>query len=280
VLTRRYSAPIWLAVYLLLQIAVPFLRLPSRSVWVLLSAILLSAAVFTFVSLSVYGSLAYQVRRPGLAGILLAVGVAGWVGVVLMGPAPPNPPNLVKAVGPSAGLALHLGEELFRILATLGLGVLLASALREPNILLPAAVFAAFADYFMVNFGTVHHTMKTEAGQQLVQAVSAKVPTVAGLPVLTVGPADFVFMAFFFACVYRFDLHRQRTFWSLFVLLTLGLCFVVLLSAPIPALAPMALAFVGANFRRFKLSRSEMQAMGAAAVIVLVAALVFIFWGK
>jgi hypothetical protein len=197
-----------------------------------------------------------------------------------MGPAPPNPPNLVKAVGPSAGLALHLGEELFRILATLGLGVLLASALREPNILLPAAVFAAFADYFMVNFGTVHHTMKTEAGQQLVQAVSAKVPTVAGLPVLTVGPADFVFMAFFFACVYRFDLHRQRTFWSLFVLLTLGLCFVVLLSAPIPALAPMALAFVGANFRRFKLSRSELQAMGTAAAIVLVAALVFIFWRK
>jgi hypothetical protein len=280
VLTRRYSAVLWLAIYLALQVAVPFLRLPSRAVWVLLSAILLSAALFTFVSLSVFASLTNVVRRPGPAAMFLALGAAGWVGMLLLGPALPNPPNLLKTGGLPAGVALHLGEELFRILAALGLGVLLASALREPNILLPAAVFAAFADYFMVNFGTVHQTMKTEAGQQFVHAVSAKVPTVAGLPVLTVGPADFVFMAFFFACVYRFDLHRRRTFWSLFALLTLALCFVVLLSARIPALVPMALGFVLANFRRFKLSRPELQAMGTAAAIVLVVALSFIFWRR
>lgn len=279
-LTHRYAPVIWLAVYLGLQIAAPFLRLPSRSLWVLLSAVLLSAVLFTFVSLAVYGSLTHAVRRPGAAALCLGLGAAGWAGVYLLGPAPPNPPNLLKSFGLPAALALHTGDELFRIVAALGLGVLLANALREPNILLPAAVFAAFADYFMVHFGTVHHALKSEGGQQLVHAVSAKVPTLPGLPALTVGPADFVFMAFFFACVYRFDLHLMRTFWALFVLVSLSLAFVALRSAPIPALAPMALAFVGANFRRFKLSRPELQAMGAAAAIVLVVALGFIFWGK
>jgi hypothetical protein len=279
VLTRPYSAPLWLGIYLTLQLAAPFLRLPLRSPWALIAAVALSATIFTVLSLAIFASLTHAVRRPLHAVVFLVVGVAGWGLFQALGPMLPNPPNLARLWGPPGILGLHLGIELFRIIATLGLGVLLASALKEPNILLPAAVFAAFADYFMVNFGTVHHQMKTEAGQKFIHAVSAKVPTLPGLPVLTVGPADFVFMAFFFACVYRFGLDLKRTFLLMAILLTAALLFVVLFQAPIPALAPMALAFVGANFRCFRLSRSEKQAMGAAAAIVLAAAVAFVALG-
>jgi hypothetical protein len=279
VLTHRYSSALWLGIYVLLQVAASFLSLPAHSPsWLVLTAALISAGLFIFVSLAVCASFAYAVRRPAHAAVLLVVGAAGWWLMLALGPLPPNPPNLMRA-GPLAFMVLHNSEEVCRILATVGLGVLLASAIRERNILLPAAVFAAFADFFMVRFGTVHHEMKTQAGQHLVTAMSAKVPMVRGLPVLTVGPADFVFIAFFFACVYRFDLHLKRTFIALFFLLTLSLFFVLIIG-PIPALAPMALGFVSVNFRRFKLSRSEIQAMAAAAAIVLIVTLAYLFWGK
>jgi hypothetical protein len=246
----------------------------------MLAAMLLSAGLFTMVSLAVYASLTFTVRRPMAAALLLATGAPSWALMLVLGPMPPNPPNLARLGGGLGAVALNSGEALFWIMATVGLGVLLASALREPNILLPAAVFAAFADYFVVHFGTVHHALKSAAGQHLVRTVSAKVPTLPGLPVLTVGPADFVFLAFFLACVYRFDLDLKRTLVLLGVLLTFSLFFVTLLGAPVPALVPMAFAFVVANFRRFKLSRSEMQAMGAAAVIVGVVALMFLLLGR
>jgi hypothetical protein len=277
---RRYSPVLWVAIYLILQTGAPFLHLPIRSPGAMLAAMLVSAAVFTCVSLAVYASLTFAVRRPATAALLLVFGAAGWVLMLVLGPMPPNPPNLVRLGGGVGAVALRGGESLFWILATAGLGVLLASGLREPNILLPAAVFAAFADYFVVHFGTVHHALKSPAGQHLIQTVSAKVPTLPGLPILTVGPADFVFLAFFLACVYRFDLQLKRTLVLLSVLLTFALFFVTLLAAPVPALVPMALAFVVANFRSFRLSPSEKQAMGAAAVIVAVVTLGFLLLGR
>jgi hypothetical protein len=104
--------------------------------------------------------------------------------------------------------------------------------------------------------------------------MSSKVPSLhTGSEILaTVGMADFVFLALFFACVYRFDLYLKRTFVALVILLTAALFFAMRVGV-IPALAPMALAFVAANFRRFKLSRAELQAMVAAGAIVLVLAL-------
>jgi hypothetical protein len=276
VFTQRTSAALWLAIYVALQIGALFLSLPSRSPLLFLAAALLSTGLFMFVSLAICASLAYAVRQPRQAAALLVVGAAGWAATVLLAHLPGQ---LGASGGRLAMLVLSNAQEVSRILATVGLGILLASGIKEPNILLPAAVFAAFADYFMVHFGTVHHALKTEAGQKLVHAMSAKVPTFHGLPVLTVGPADFVFMAFFFACVFRFSLYFKRTFVALFVLLTFSLIF-VLVVGPIPALAPMALGFVAVNFRRFKLSRSELQAMGAAAVIVGIVALLFLFLGR
>ncbi len=278
VLTRRNAPVFWLAIYLTLQVVAGFLSLPAGApVWLMDSVLLASAALFMFISLAVCASLTNVVRRPAPAATMLGVGAAGWALAAILGPLPPNPPD-ISGPGPAA-LLLHLADELFRIIATVGIGILMAAAIRERNILLPAAVFAAFADYFMVNFGTVHLALKTTAGQHLVHAMSAKVPMMRGMPVLTVGPADFVFMAFFFACVFRFDLYFKRTFAALFLLLTFSLFFVVRVG-PIPALAPMALGFVLVNFRRFKLAPQEIQAMVAAGAIVVIIAIGIIFYGK
>ena len=117
--------------------------------------------------------------------------------------------------------------------------------------------------------GTVHTALQTPHGQRLVRAMSSHVPTPhPSLAPLTVGMADYVFLAFFFACVMRFGMNLRATFGALFVALTLSLFFVSYVNA-IPALAPMALAFVAVNFRHFRLSRSEQQAMGVAFGIVL-----------
>jgi hypothetical protein len=271
VLTRRYSAAVWLAIYVALQVGARFLHLPPKvpAALVLLLA-LLSYSLFIFIALAICASITYRVRSIALAALMLVIGATGWWVMLRLG----------LARSPAAALAQHMAIELFRILAAVGLGTMFACAIRERNILLPAAVFAAFADYFMVRYGTVHVALKTEAGQQVVRAMSAEVPRLhASLPVLTIGMADFVFLAFFFACVYRFELNLKATYAALFVLLTASLLFVSRVG-PIPALAPMALAFVAVNFRRFKLSRTELQAMTTAAVIVLILALSFIWFTR
>jgi hypothetical protein len=266
VFTHRYSAAVWLAIYVALQIGANFVSPPVRSRAAFVALALLSNALFIFVTLAVCASLTYAIRRPAPAVVLLVVGAVGWA-LTTIGTRHPS------------GLALATARELYLVITAVGLGILLANAIRERNILLPAAVFAAFADYFMVHYGTVHVVLKSGAkGQRLLNAMSAHVPRLhSHLPVLTVGMADFVFLAFFFARVFRFELNFKATFVALFVLLTLSLFFVAVMG-PIPALVPMALGFVLVNFRRFKLSREEQQAMGAAAVIVLIIALVFIFF--
>jgi hypothetical protein len=269
VFTHRYSAALWLAIYVALQIGANFVNPPARSPGAFIALALLSNALFMFLALAICASLTYAVRRPLPAAALLGIGVLGWGLTTELGMKHP------------LGVVLYTAGEMFFVLAAASLGILLAQAIRERNILLPAAVFAAFADYFMVHYGTVHVALKSgAAGQKLINAMSAHVPSFHGrLPVLTVGMADFVFLAFFFACVYRFDLNFKATFAAFFALLTLSLFFVSIVG-PIPALAPMALGFVAVNFRRFKLSREELQAMGAAAAIVLVVALVYILFGR
>jgi hypothetical protein len=148
--------------------------------------------------------------------------------------------------------------------------------IRDRNILLPAGTFAAFADYFMVRFGTVHHALQSEPGTKLVQAMSAHVPAVhVSLSATTMGMADFLFLAFFFACARRFDMNFRGTFVTLTVLLSLLLFFMPLLKA-FPAVAPMALGFVLVNIRYFKLTRAEIHA--TALVFCLLSGLVGVFF--
>lgn len=274
--TQRYSAAFWVAIYMALQIGANFISAPVRSVPAVLALVLLSAALFTFLALAAFASLTAVVQRRATAALMLGVGIAG---LILLR-------HVSSPVGRGAGpllLLLYAVRELCVVIGSVGFGILLASAVRDRNILLPAAVFAAFADFLVVHFApsTVHWALTNGArGQQAINAMSAHVPALhPGLPVLTVGFDDFLFLSIFFACVHRFHLRLRATFVALLVLVTLSLWFVPLTGAAIPGLVPMSLAFVLANFRCFKLSREELHAMGAAAAIVLIAVL-FLMLGR
>jgi hypothetical protein len=112
--------------------------------------------------------------------------------------------------------------------------------------------------------------------------MSSHAPTVrvgeVAIPALTVGMADIVFIGFFVACVLRFDMNLRGTLGAFAVMLTAALLFVSITGAPVPALGPMALAFVAVNFRYFRLSRSELQAMGIAFAVVALLTTGFFVW--
>ncbi|MBM3458252.1 MAG: hypothetical protein FJX77_06945 [Armatimonadetes bacterium] len=236
-----------LGVYLLLRWGLSQGQLPGGTPGpVLLVAAAFSAAVSLGLPIAAMVAMVARPRPPVvLVGAILG-GLALWLGLA----------NLPL---PRGALALSLAlQDTGKILAAGSLGVLLGRALRDPNLLLPAGIFAAFADFVVVNFGTVKHALSSPQGRALVEKVSATVPALhARLPVLTIGPADFLFLGLFLACAARFGMGTARTAWVLGVVLVLSLVLVPVIG-PIPALAPMSIAFVAVNWRHFRLSRQEL----------------------
>jgi hypothetical protein len=266
--TERRQAAIWIAVYFLFQLAGRLIQLPhGTSGWVVLAAVLASVTLFMLLTIMMTSALARVLMAPRAAVIAIAMGLAIWLALAVYLGAGKRPME--------ARLLLSQVLDLSRAVAATGIGALVAAFIRDRNILLPAAVFAAFADYLMVNYGTVHVALHSEKGQQVVSAMSSHAPTVRvgnmAIPALSVGMADIVFIAFFVACVLRFGMNLRGTLVAFAVMLTAALLFVSITGAAVPALGPMALAFVAVNFRYFRLSRSELQAMGIAfAVVALV----------
>lgn len=205
-----------------------------------------------------------RARISGKTGVLVAaVGLALWFGLVA-----------VLRGTPSGLLPLSATlQDLGKVLAAGGLGIALGTVIREPNILVPAGVFAAFADFVVVNFGTVHKALQSQKGQAVVAAVSAKVPAVhPKLVPLTIGPADFLFLGLFLICAVKFDMGLRRNGTALALVLAASLVVIQLdLLAALPALAPMSITFVVLNWRKFRLSREEI--ISTAVVIVLAGAL-------
>lgn len=236
-----------LAAYVLFRWSLAVIQLPDATPrWILLVAAVLSAA--GAIGLPILGIVSLVRRPPSAAGALGlgAAGLAVWLGLAAA--------RISPGLAPLSGAVQDLGK----ILAAAGVGVALSAALREPNILLPAGIFAAFADFVVVNFGTVKHALSSPKGQAMVQAVSAQVPAVhPRIAALTIGPADFLFLGIFLACAARFGMGVGRTAWILAGVLALSLVLVPLIG-PIPALAPMATAFVVTNWRHFRLSRQEL----------------------
>jgi len=183
-------------------------------------------------------------------------------------------------------VGLETLQDVGKILAAGGVGVALAAGIRDLNLLLPAGLFAAFADFVVVNFGTVKHALSPSnpKGQALVKAVSAQVPPVhPALPPLTIGPADFLFLGLFLACAHRFDMGLARNARILTAVLAVSLLVVLFVGLPVPALAPMSVAFVAANWRRFKLTREELVSTAAVLILIgglFVAYFIFIYPGK
>jgi hypothetical protein len=261
------------AAYVALQLLGRFARLPAGTPGPLLLVVIVAAVVgFMLLTIGMAAALTRVWITPRAALIALGVGLAGWLALAYGGGA-------LAAEGArlprGARLALGLGIDLCRTAAAVGIGALVAALIRDRNILLPAAVFAAFADYFMVHFGTVHVALSSANGQKLLNAMSARTPEirVGGIPIptLTVGMADVVFVCFFIACTMRFAMNVRGTLAAFAVLLPAALLYVLITGHSVPALMPMALGFVIVNWGAFRLSPEERRAVAIAALVVALA---------
>jgi hypothetical protein len=162
---------------------------------------------------------------------------------------------------------------LMLILFAVCLGVWLSRLMREMKILLPIAVVLACMDLYVVFGGglvTQAHTGKAPVAQAAMRSLTGPSnPKTGAAPMqLSVGFADFLFIALFFACLARFRVPSGRTFLVLCVTLVFYLTLVYVFRVDLPALVPIAVVVVGMNLRQFRYERSEAFALLYAGLIV------------
>lgn len=189
-------------------------------------------------------------------------------------------------------LEIVLGvSDTLMVLAASMLGHAVSHIIREPNILAPAALFAALADFAVVSLW-IPRVM--QAAPHALSAVAIHVPQVGAKPTPTglrpigiIGPADFVFLAFYFACVWRFNMAARATYIWMVVALAGYMFFqnVVGSLTPrfmdavdmLPGLVPMAVVLLLVNRKYFRFSLEEKRAMVIVALLV-VGIIAFAFW--
>lgn len=163
-----------------------------------------------------------------------------------------------------------------------GLGSLLGSALRDKNLVLPVAIFGAAYDIYLVLTPAGITNKALKAAPAIFQGVAAQVPAVSATPatgkaevLAYVGPADLVFLTAFFVIIFKFSMNPRLTLALMVPALAAYLLAVLAFGIALPALVPIGLCVLIANWRYFQLSKSEViSTLGLAGFCAL-----FILWG-
>lgn len=238
-------------------------------------ALLVSLGLTVFTMLFQLGLVVSVVRlkvKP-LTALLLCIASGAIVASVML-----IPSHLVR--GSVGFIATLLAHDLFLILFASCLGYLVSFIVREPNILLPATIFAGFVDYWGVTYGPVSKML--EKAPQVVEKASVHMPTVKVANVMiasTIGMGDFMFMALFMGVLYRFSMNVKGAFWLGFVLLTVSMIAVmVAVNLAVPALVPLGIAILVTNWRHLKLKREEVMATLYVGILLLLGLGVHVFF--
>jgi hypothetical protein len=234
----------WSLAYFLLQVLTPFVRVPLGWVWVgtLISTLALMAVMLGLVfSLARWGETHHRVAL----GLFIGGTLAFMVWILLpngLGFAP-------QKAAPLVVVAYRAVHGYLLMLAAIGLGCLLSRLIREKNLLVPVVPFAALVDAITVltPVGFVKRVMESaprvmEQAAVAVTSVPHAAPQVERVvPIVLIGVGDFVFLAFYAACLYRFGLRTRATAIGLFLTLWVYLVLVILgVAVALPALVPMA----------------------------------------
>ena len=266
-LSRAGACFVVALIYLVLRVTIPMMRLGFLNS---IALVVVSIALMMLVQLALAVCIAGIGLRPRNAFLLALVSALVFVGMLMI----LNSPHLSASKHVLRGLVGFQQLALMLFAAFLGCGF--SYIVREPNILLPVAMFAAVVDLWNVSIGPLGQVIKTKP--DMVAAVAVQMPTpVPGIPGTMIGMGDFVFLALYFSVLYRFAMNVRGTFWLGYALLTASMLF-VLSSGVLPALIPVALAVIIANRRLFKLSRDEKLAIvyvGIFVVVLLTASGVF-----
>ena len=155
--------------------------------------------------------------------------------------------------------------------------------LRHPNTLLAGAGFAVFFDIVVVTMGTVAVLLQRAPQTIAAASVGGGAPThplarplPPPLSLVTIGPADVLFLGIFLGGIVQLKLSERATLGTVFAALLLALAWVQITGLPVPALAPMGAAVLLANFRHAAFTRAEKIALVYGGALALVLAVIMV----
>jgi hypothetical protein len=246
----------------LLRLLLGFISVPLSLIPVL--TILTTIVFISAPVLALYWAASYEWKAK-TAWLFLGGGVVVHIGLQLLS-------RFVLSDFPAA-LAAAIAQAGL-VTWCVGLGALLATLLKDKNLLIPVSLFLVAFDIFLVltPIGPTKRIM--EAMPEALPTVGYAVPQVAQTPTsgpvgsfAFIGPADFLFMGMFFVALFRF---RMRTRETLIALIPALLVYLVLAAVlgPIPLLVPIGLTVLLVNIAEFKLSREEWTSTGVLALLM------------
>ena len=175
--------------------------------------------------------------------------------------------------GVSSALLIAVGQIGLPIWCA-GLGALIATLIRERNLLVPISVFLILYDAFLVltPIGVTGQVVRQDPG--LLQRIAVQIPRIHAGPARGIvepgalaGPADFVFLAMFMIAIFRFGMRGKETA-RLVIPVLIGYMIVVQwLSIPLPALVPIGACVIVANRGEITLTRDEKISTSVIALL-------------
>lgn len=256
-----------------LRVVLPWVRVPLPVVeWlsVVVTLVFLAAPI-----LALYRAAAFA-WRAGTAWAVISVGLA-LHGAAILGNA------FARDQAPAWSGAIGALGQTGLVLWTVGLGVLLATTIKDKNLLWPVGIFLAGFDIFTVvsEFGVTRRVL--EQRPEVFHAVAYQVPTLGSPePQAFVGPADMFFLAMFFVALYRFGMRVRETFLWMLPTLAAYLFMVIFLGhvrvgpvslAAAPALVPIGTVILLVNRHEFSLTRTEKLATLCVGLVALALAI-------
>lgn len=259
---------------LLGYIAFPLATLPALNLF--LAVVFVGAPVLALY----YGSNAFWTWKTATAfivgGILVQVGLMVALTYIRV------PPQIGGVMVAIAQAALPCW--------CVGLGALLATRIKEKNIILPIAIFLAAYDFFLVLTPSGFTQKLLKVAQPVFVKVAGQVPMASAAPNSGmaraseyIGMADFVFLAMFFVALFRFRMRTRATLFAVIPALVVYLLIVRLFGnqeilgfslSALPAMVPIGLAVLIINREEFDLNKEEKLTTAVLAVL----AVAFVAW--
>jgi len=150
-----------------------------------------------------------------------------------------------------------------------GLGALLATLIKDQNIVVPIAIFLACLDMFLVFSPLGLTRMIIKSVPSMLPAIAVQIPIASHQttgekisPGALAGPADFLFLAMFLIAIFRFNMQGRKTVLVVIPTLLAYMMLVSLVHTPLPALVPIGTVVLLVNWKEFRLSKDEVISTG------------------
>jgi len=257
----------------LFRVALGFVSVPLQYVQigeVASTIIFVAAPVFALYFAAKYEWTTQRALVFLVTGLVIHFGIGTLLGHVIL-----HDRGFAAAV--CTALATHVGLVMWCV----GLGALLATFLKDKNLLIPVSIFLAAFDIFLVLTPSGVTKQIVTGMPQVLQTIGYSVPRVTttataptGAPVHVfayIGPADFLFMGMFFVALFRFGLRARLT---LLWLIPTVLVYLILIGwfPAIPLLVPIGLTVLLVNLPEFHLNKEEK--LSTLFVVVLAAVII------